>query len=218
MNPVLIAALVAAGASALKNAGALAPDELERQNKARLEELKRREEMGALGLTDQEQAALERRLRQGSERVQEQAQFERERLLAGTGGAVAGQALQQAAAAEDKLMRLQTEVAGRVQEADLAEKEKEEDELRALEAAVAERKRERRDALGEVGATTLQAGFGASQQQAIVQGQKDISDEQLRALQSQTGMSEEEARGLYELALTNPEIFKYMMSLSEGGE
>lgn len=213
MSPILIAALAAGAGSALANAGTLMPSDLAKSNKARLEELKRKEEMGALGLTSKEQAAMENRLRGGQQRIADAAQFERERLLAGSGGAQAGASLAQAAQAEQTQMAMETDIANKVLEQDLLKEAQQIDEMRALEAAVDQRKRELTSAIAGIGGAALQGGMATSAQQAIIQGQKDISPTAVAGLANQLGVSNEEARGLYELSITNPEMFKYLTAL-----
>jgi len=213
MSPILIAALAAGAGSALANAGTLMPSDLAKSNKARLEELKRKEEMGALGLTSKEQAAMENRLRGGQQRIADAAQFERERLLAGSGGAQAGASLAQAAQAEQTQMAMETDIANKVLEQDLLKEAQQVDEMRALEAAVDQRKRELTSAIAGIGGAALQGGMATSAQQAIIQGQKDISPTAVAGLANQLGVSNEEARGLYELSITNPEMFKYLTAL-----
>lgn len=213
MSPILIAALAAGAGSALANAGTLMPSDLAKSNKARLEELKRKEEMGALGLTTKEQAAMENRLRGGQQRIADAAQFERERLLAGSGGAQAGASLAQAAQAEQTQMAMETDIANKVLEQDLLKEAQQVDEMRALEAAVDQRKRELTSAIAGIGGAALQGGMTTSAQQAIIQGQKDISPTAVAGLANQLGVSNEEARGLYELSITNPEMFKYLTAL-----
>jgi|DEB0MinimDraft_10_1074344.scaffolds.fasta_scaffold12221_2 hypothetical protein len=213
MSPILIAALAAGAGSALANAGTLMPSDLAKSNKARLEELKRKEEMGALGLTTKEQAAMENRLRGGQQRIADAAQFERERLLAGSGGAQAGASLAQAAQAEQTQMAMETDIANKVLEQDLLKEAQQVDEMRALEAAVDQRKRELTSAIAGIGGAALQGGMATSAQQAIIQGQKDISPTAVAGLANQLGVSNEEARGLYELSITNPEMFKYLTAL-----
>jgi len=213
MSPILIAALAAGAGSALANAGTLMPSDLAKSNKARLEELKRKEEMGALGLTTKEQAAMENRLRGGQQRIADAAQFERERLLAGSGGAQAGASLAQAAQAEQTQMAMESDIANKVLEQDLLKEAQQVDEMRALEAAVDQRKRELTSAIAGIGGAALQGGMATSAQQAIIQGQKDISPTAVAGLANQLGVSNEEARGLYELSITNPEMFKYLTAL-----
>lgn len=214
MDPVTLAILAGTAGTALSGAGTLIGGaSLQRENKKRLEELKRKEEMGALGLTDKERAAIEGRLREPGIRAQQSAQLERERLLAGSGGATAGAALGEAAAKEQALMSLESQVASQVLEQDLAKEQRQKDEMRALEAAIAERRREAISAAGAIGAAGLEAGLTTAAQQAVIQGPKDISPSAVSGLANQLGVSQDEARGLYELSLTNPEMFKYLTAL-----
>ena len=213
MDPITLAILAATAGTAASNLPSLLPSKLAKENQRRLEELKKREEAGQLGLTSREEAALTGRLRSGAEAVQEESQNVQQRLLAGGGMATGGQALQQAGQAAEQAMALETEVAQKVLEADLAERSREEDEMRALEAAAEERRRELVGAVGAIAGAGVEAGFTTSAQQAIIQGQKDISPEKAQALAGQLGVSEEEARGLYELAIQNPEMLKYMTAL-----
>jgi hypothetical protein len=217
MDPITMAILVGLGGAAASNLPALVPSKLNQQNKKRLKELSSREEQGLLGLTTKEEAAIGGRLRTTADVAAEQAAQQQKALLAGGGSALGGQALAQAQASQQQRMELEQGVGQKILEADLAERQREEDEMRALEAAVEERRRELVDAVGEVAGAGIEAGFTESKNQTIIQGQKDISPERVSALSQQLGMSEEQARGLYELALENPEMLKYMTALQGGG-
>ena len=213
MDPITMAILVGLGGAALSNLPALVPSKLNQQNKKRLKELSSREEQGLLGLTTKEEAAICGRLRTTADVAAEQAAQQQKALLAGGGSARGGQALAQAQASQQQRMELEQGVGQKILEADLAERQREEDEMRALEAAVEERRRELVDAVGEVAGAGIEAGFTESSKQKIIQGQKDISPAKVSALSQQLGMSEEQARGLYELALENPEMLKFMTLL-----
>jgi len=217
MDPITMAILVGLGGAAASNLPALVPSKLNQQNKKRLKELSRREEQGLLGLTAKEEAAIGGRLRTTADVAAEQAEQQQKALLAGGGSARGGQALAQAQASQQQRMELEQGVGQKILEADLAERQREEDEMRALEAAVEERRRELVDAVGDVAGAGIEAGFTESSKQKIIQGQKDISPARVSALSQQLGMTEEQARGLYELALENPEMLKYMTALQGGG-
>lgn len=219
MDPVTLAILSATAGTAASNLPALIPSKLNRENKRRLEELKRREEQGLLGLTGKEEAAIGGRLRTTADQAAEQAAQQQKALLAGGGSARGGQALAQAQAAQQQRMELEQGVGQKILEADLAERQREEDEMRALEAAVEERRRELVGAVGSVAGAGIEAGFTESSKQAIIQGQKDISPAKVQALSQQLGVSPDEARGYYELAIENPEMLRYMTALqtSRGG-
>ena len=110
-------------------------------------------------------------------------------------------------------MQQQTDVAQNVLELDLAEKEKETDEINTLVAAQSEMKEQKEQAIADIAAGGLEAALGAQQQQSVLQGAKDISPAALSAVKSAFGVSEEEARGLFELAVKNPEIFALLKTL-----
>jgi len=213
MDPITLAILGATVGTAASNLPSLLPSKLARENKKRLEELRRREEQGLLGLTAKEEAAIGGRLRTTADVAAEQAAQQQKALLAGGGSARGGQALAQAQAAQQQRMELEQGVGQKILEADLAERQREEDEMRALEAAVEERRRELVGAVGSIAGAGIEAGFTESAKQAIIQGQKDISPARVSALSQQLGMTEEQARGIYELALENPELLKYMTAL-----
>jgi hypothetical protein len=215
MDPVTLAILAGVGGATVSSLPALLPSKLARENKKRLEALKEREAKGQLGLTAKEEAAIGGRLRTTADVAAEQAEQQQKALLAGGGAARGGQALAQATASQQQRMALETEVGQKILEADLAEKQREEDEMRALEAAVEERRREVIGAAAGIAGAGIQAGFTASAQQAIMQGQKDISPAKTAALAQQLGVSEPEARGMYELAIENPEMMRYLTALQK---
>ena len=213
MEPVTLAILTAVAGGAISAAPTFIKSDLEKDQAKRLKELRAKQASGGLGLTSEEQAAIEGRLSQGAYRVQQQAGQERARLLAGGGAARGGQALEQATAMDQQRMQQQTDVAQNVLELDLAEKEKETDEINTLVAAQSEMKEQKEQAIADIAAGGLEAALGAQQQQSVLQGAKDISPAALSAVQKSFGVSEEEARGLFELAVKNPEIFALLKTL-----
>ena len=215
MEPLTLALLAGAAGAAIKQAPKLAKTDLEKEQARRLAELQGRERAGGLGLTEQERAAVEARLRGGASQLQRQAEQERARLLAGGGAAMGGQALAQAQAAEQQRMQLETNVAESVLEQDLAEKERELQEMYDLQAAQSEMKARRQQAAADLAAGVIESGLAFSQQQSVIQGAKDISPEALSAVQASFGVSEDEARGIFELAATNPEVLE-LLKLYQG--
>ena len=213
MDPVTLSILAGVAGTAASNLGTLMPSQLAQTNKKRLQELQRRESQGALGLTQKEEAAIRGGLRTGADRAREQAEAQRKALLAGSGMATGGQALQQAVIGEEQQQRAETAIAGQVLAQDLAEAQREEEEMRALEAATEQRRRELADAFGAIAGAGIEAGATTSAQQAIVQGPRDISQAEAQSLGVQLGVSPEEARGFYELALENPEMLQYLIAL-----
>ena len=218
MDPVTLSILVGAGGAALKSAGTLIGGAAQaRENKKRLADLKKKEEMGALGLTSQEEAAIGGRLRGAQKNAQEQTESLQKRLLAGGGGATGGQALAAETAAQQNRMSMESDVAQTLNEADLQRQQEQEADMRALEAAVAARKQEVVNSVATVAGTALEAGFTESKNQAIIQGQKDVSPEQVASVQQAFGITEAQARGMIETGYKNPELAKYMFLAAAGG-
>ena len=217
MDPITMAILVGAGGAAIEGAGTLIGGaKLAKENKKRLEALKKKEEMGALGLTTQEEAAIAGRLRGGQKTAQEQSESLQKRLLAGGGGATGGQAMAAEAAAQQNRMAVESDVSQKILEADLQRQQQQEDEMRSLEAAVAERRAEAIGAVSGIAGSALEAGFTASAQQATIQGQKDVSPEQVASVASTFGVDEARARGMIEMGYKNPELAKYMFLAASG--
>ena len=217
MDPVTLAILAGAAGTALSNVGGLVGGaKLQQENKKRLEALKKKEEMGALGLTAQEEAAISGRLRGAQKTAQEQTESLQKRLLAGGGMATGGQALASEAAAQQARMAAESDVSQKILEADLARKQQQEDEMRALEAAVAERRREAIGAVSAIAGSALEAGLTTSAQQATIQGQKDISPAQVAGVAQAFGVDEAQARGMIEMGYKNPELAKFMFMTAAG--
>tara|TARA_R110000823_G_scaffold33728_5_gene94196 strand:- start:1325 stop:1990 length:666 start_codon:yes stop_codon:yes gene_type:complete len=217
MDPVTMAILVGAGGAAIEGAGTLIGGaKLAKENKKRLEDLKKKEEMGALGLTAQEESAIAGRLRGAQKTAQEQSESLQKRLLAGGGMATGGQAMASEAAAQQTRMAIESDVAQKVLEADLTRQQQQEDEMRSLEAAVAERRAESIGAVTGIAGSALEAGLTTSAQQATIQGQKDISPEQVAGVATTFGIDEAKARGMIEMGYKNPELAKFMFLTASG--
>jgi len=217
MDPITMAALIGAGGAAASNLGTLVGGAaLQRENKRRLEQLKKAEEAGALGLTAEEEAAIGGRLRGAQKAAQTETEALQKRLLAGGGAATGGQALAAEASASQARMAVESDVAQQLLEQDLAKKAAQEEEMRQLEFAIETRRREAIGAAGGIAATGLEATLQESRNQAIIQGQKDISPEQVAAAAQAFGTTPEKARGIIELSFKQPELLKYYM-LARGG-
>jgi hypothetical protein len=217
MDPITIGVLTGLAGGAVSSLPQLMPSRLARENRARLEELKKKEEMDALGLTEKEAAAFSSQLRGAGEAAQQSSENLQKRLLAGGGMATGGQALIQSAAAEQARMKAETDIADRLLQLDLEKERAQKEEMRALEAGDEARRRELASAAAGILGSGLVAGLTTAAQQAVIQGSKDISPEKIASLSQQLGVSEAEARGIFEISLENPELLKYM-SLMQGGE
>ncbi len=210
MDPITIAILSATAGTAVSSLPSLIGGKQHRANKKRLEELEKRRAAGNLGLTPREEAAMSGKLRSTADQASEQMEQKQRQLLAGGGQASGGQALASALGLQQERMGLESQVSQQVLEADEAEKQRELDELYALEAAVAQKSKERVQAVANIAGAGVEAGFSSAAQQAVIQGQKDISPERVSALATQLDVTEDEARGFYEMALENPEMMRFL--------
>ena len=159
---------IGAGVGALGGALMGGETDAERMQRERMEELMRRQELGQLGLTDQEiNVALGQA--QGALSQQQQAQRAQQAGLLATTGVGAGAAMRagQEEAAQER--REMAEARQRVEEADVAQRRAEEEELVQLGALEQQRAAQEREALisslGETG-TQLYMGGQLAQQRA----------------------------------------------------
>ncbi len=180
---------IGAGVGALGGALMGGETDAERMQRERMEELMRRQELGQLGLTDQEiNVALGQA--QGALSQQQQAQRAQQAGLLATTGVGAGAAMRagQEEAAQER--REMAEARQRVEEADVAQRRAEEQQLDALTALEQQRAAQEREALiSALGETATQVYMGGqlAQQRATAR--------ELQAKQT------EDARAVYEKML-----------------
>lgn len=207
-------ASVAGGvASQLPN---LIPSKAERDQKKRLEELQRQQELGMLGLTEQERAQLESRLQGRSTAAQQQAIQEQQRLLAGGGGATGGQAMLGAQLAQESAQKAQTEIAASIEDQNIARAREQQDEIAALQAAQGEYQQKRRAAVGGIAGTTLEGLLRTSAQNQYIQGARAPTEEVVNAYAKRYNISPEEARGIIEYEAQYGQAFdEYYQKLGE---
>ena len=117
------------------------PSRYERDQKKRLREMQRKQEMGALGLTKAERDAIEGQMRGARQQAQSYADAERARLTQPTAQpqmALLGQQM-----ADESRQRLEADLASQVLGMDLSRQAEQEQEIKDLEAAQAEYRRRR---------------------------------------------------------------------------
>jgi|13_taG_2_1085334.scaffolds.fasta_scaffold26232_2 hypothetical protein len=117
------------------------PSRYERDQKKRLREMQRKQEMGALGLTKAERDAIEGQMRGTRQQAQSYADAERARLTQPTAQpqmALLGQQM-----ADESRQRLEADLASQVLGMDLSRQAEQEQEIKDLEAAQAEYRRRR---------------------------------------------------------------------------
>ena len=145
MEPLTMA-LIAGGATALGGIpSAFAPRRTEKAQKKRLKELERMEEMGALGLTEQQRTSARQELQAPSIQAQQRADAEMRRLA--TANAQPGQQLQQASLAAQNRAATEAQIASSILGLDLEEQAKQQQEMKNLRGVLDERRIEKVDAL-----------------------------------------------------------------------
>lgn len=182
----------------------LLPSKYEREQKKKLEDLKRQQELGTLGLTESERAMLENRLQARSSQAQQQAIQEQQRLLAGGGQALGGQAMLGSQLAQESAQRAQTEIARTIEEQNIARAREQQDEIAALESAQGEYAATRRAAIGGIAGTTLEGLLRTAAQNQYIQGAKAPSEQVVNAYAKMHNISPDEARGILEFNAMYP--------------
>jgi len=115
--------------------------------KERLAELERRAAMGTLGLTSAEEDALSRQMLSPAQALARQQNIEQRALMAGMGGATGGAGFQSMLASQEAEQRRIAEAAAKIAEADLLKRQRQEDEILALQQAEDTAKANRRAAI-----------------------------------------------------------------------
>lgn len=207
MDPLTLA-LIAGGGALVGGLPDIIPSKFEREQKARLKDLQRRQELGTLGLSPEEQALISSQFetQQAQADARQRALMEQYSSVAGT---PAGSALaMQEAGLQSK--QVGAEQARAVAQANLAQKQAQEQEIIDLQTAQGEMARQRAEAL----VAPLEAGAGA-----YIQGQtlktlagvpkgtimnqatglpQEVDMRVINNYQKQFGLSEQEALQLYE--------------------
>jgi hypothetical protein len=205
MDPITLGLLVGAGGSLISNLPKIIPSSFEKEQRKRMEALQRQEEMGTLGLTSQERGVLEGRLGSRSDAAANAAKQERERYLAGGGGASAGSNLLGAQIAETGIRQQNTAIAQAIEEQNLQKVANQTDEIRALEAADAQYKADRMAAIFGIAGGAFEGGVTGAANKALESGSKAPSANSVSAIAQLYGLSDDQARGLLELTSSNPE-------------
>lgn len=144
MDPLTMS-LIAAGGSAIGALPDIIPSKYERDQKKRLQEMQRKQEMGALGLTEQQRAAIEGQMRGARQQAQQYADAERARLTQPTAQpqmALLGQQM-----ADESRQRLEADLASQILGMDLQRQQQQEQEIKDLQAAQAQYRRARAEGL-----------------------------------------------------------------------
>lgn len=163
MDPLSLAMMsgLTAGGTLIGALPDIIPSKYERDQKKRLQEMQRKQEMGMLGLTKAEQDAIQGQMTGTRQQAQQYADAERARLTQQSAQpqmALLGQQM-----SDEGRQRLEADLASQVLGMDLARKAEQEQEIKDLEAAQAEYKRRRFEAAtspSQVGAETAAGQIG----------------------------------------------------------
>lgn len=179
MDPLTLA-LIAAGGTAIGGIPDIKRSQYEKNQADELKKLKRRQELGLLGLSDAERRDIDNQMRGRSDQSEAFAAAERSRLTGES--SQFGQELLAAEMGNEAAQRQQQAISESVLSANLAKENENIQLIRDLEAAQAETKRRRQEALVapfSAAAETVVSGMAIDKllqlppQQAIPQMQKD---------------------------------------------
>ena len=208
------AALGGVGGAGIEAIPTLMENDAEKENKRRLKELQRMQEMGTLGLTEAEkqqlftgaQGQIQGQLRQAQAGI-------RSAGAAGMGGA-GTEALRQAQLAEGEA-GLVAQVARDVEAKNLERKRELEGEIQERIATQSEYQTARRQALAEIAA----AGVGGFQESLAVEKEargKAVSPAEIAAYAKARKLSYDEAEAMISLEAKRPGMSRYGSIASEG--
>jgi phosphoserine phosphatase len=184
MPALTTAAMIALGAGVARGIGAAGQQYFQGQammgedQKKRLDELKRKEEMNALGLTDNEQSELNQIFLDPMQAVARESMQRQQALIGPEGGASSG--VRAMMKMEEDQQRQAALAANKVAEAQQLERRREEDELRALQDREAASKATKQGA-----ALALLTGTVSSAGEAYLQQQAFQDMVQMRSMQPQ---------------------------------
>ena len=160
LSPLAMAG-ISAGATAARAGLQAIPTKFEREQKKRLAELQRKQEMGLLGLTEAERAQIESQLRGPREQAQRRSDAEIARLSTPT--AQPGQQLLAAQLGAEGRQRMEADLASQLLGMDIQRQREQEADIAALEAGQGLRQDEMRANLAAIpmaGAESLISQMG----------------------------------------------------------
>jgi hypothetical protein len=183
----------------------LMENDAEKENKRRLAQLQRMQEMGALGLTEAEKQSLFTGAQAQAAGQMRQAQSQIRAAGAALGGSGAGaEALRQAQMAEG-MAGIQAGIARDVEAKDLERQRELEAEIQERIATKSDYDVARRQALAEIASAGLQAGTERFTAEKLIQGKVPTSAE-VAAFAKMRKISQEEAEALLSLEAKRPGI------------
>ena len=186
----------------------LTKSEAEKENERRLAELKMKQQMGTLGLTEREQQALYTKAADAAGVQTAQQQQIAKQYAAAGGASGAGSAIAGQLQTQENLARAQAMTSRAVEEQNLARKRELEQEIQARIAAQSESKETREQAIAGIAGAGFQAGAERLALESTIQGKKPSADE-IAAVQKLYGFaSPAEAAGFIEYSSRSPQTAK----------
>ena len=203
----------AAGGAAIEAIPSFLPTAQTRENKRRLEELQRMQEMGTLGLTEEEKQSIF-----GSQQAQIQGALQASQAQARAAGAAgmqgAGAAQLQAAKAAETQAALVAGAQRDLETKNLIRKRELEQEIQARIAAKAEKSQERAAALAKIGSAGFEAGMEELGLSSITGGSK-IGSSEISNAAKELGMSEEAVADMLRKILESGDLQSYTNLVGE---
>jgi len=192
-------ALLSGAGTAIGALPDIIPSKYERDQKKRLREMQRKQEMGALGLTERERAQIESQMRGARQQAQQYAEAERARLSQPTAQpqmALLGQQMQ-----DESRQRLEADLASQILGMDLTRKAQQEQEIRDLEAAQAQYRRARAEGLT---APFQSAAEAYTSQLALERLLGNFAKQQVQQA-GQVAVAQETGKAIAQSALSTPQ-------------
>jgi hypothetical protein len=192
-------ALLSGAGTALGALPDIIPSRYERDQKKRLREMQRKQEMGMLGLTDRERAQIESQMRGTRQQAQQFADAERARLTQPSAQpqmALLGQQM-----ADESRQRLEADLASQILGMDLTRQAQQEQEIKDLEAAQAQYRRARAEGLV---APAQSAAETAASQIALERLLGNFAQQQVQQA-GQVAAAQETGKAIAQAALSTPQ-------------
>jgi len=192
-------ALLSGAGTAIGALPDIIPSKYEREQRKRLREMQRKQEMGALGLTERERAQIESQMRGARQQAQQYAEAERARLTQPTAQpqmALLGQQMQ-----DESRQRLEADLASQILGMDLTRKAQQEQEIRDLEAAQGQYRRARAEGMT---APFQSAAEAYTSQLALERLLGNFAKQQVQQA-GQVAVAQETGKAIAQSALSTPQ-------------
>jgi len=203
----------AAGGAAIEAIPSFLPNAATRENKRRLEELQKMQELGTLGLTEEEKQSIF-----GSQQAQIQGALQSSQAQARAAGAAgmqgAGAAQLQAAKAAETQANLVATAQRDLETKNLTRKRELEQEIQARIAAKAEKSQERAAAIAKIGSAGFEAGMEELGLSSMTGGTR-IGSSEISNAARELGMSEEAVSDMLRKILESGDLQSYTNLVGE---